>query len=168
MAGQSQCPGETPRPLPVAGVRIIAGRWKGHGLKSVKGRHVRPTTDRVRESWFSALGGSVVEARVVDLFAVVSGTSERHVKAVADEVELQLKRDHYRPVLRREGTPESGWILLDYGDIVVHVFHSEDREVFDLERLWSDVPRRDPESGEVTDPGRLEPREQRDDLLVEG
>lgn len=105
---------------------------------------------------------------VVDLFAVVSGTSERHVKAVADEVELQLKRDHDRPVLRREGTPESGWILLDYGDIVVHVFHSEDREVFDLERLWSDVPRRDPESGEVTDPGRLEPREQRDDLLVEG
>lgn len=105
---------------------------------------------------------------VVDLFAVVSGTSERHVKAVADEVELQLKQDHDRPVLRREGTPESGWVLLDYGDIVVHVFHTEDRSVFDLERLWSDVPRRDPVSGEVTDPGRLQPREQRDDLLVEG
>lgn len=69
MAGQGQRPGEAPRPLPVTGVRIIAGRWKGHGLKSVKGRHVRPTTDRVRESWFSALGGSVVDARVVDLFA---------------------------------------------------------------------------------------------------
>ncbi len=50
-------------------MRIIAGRWKGHGLKSVKGRHVRPTTDRVRESWFSALGADVVDARVVDLFA---------------------------------------------------------------------------------------------------
>lgn len=50
-------------------MRIIAGRWKGHGLKTVKGRHVRPTTDRVRESWFSALGHSVVDARVVDLFA---------------------------------------------------------------------------------------------------
>jgi 16S rRNA (guanine966-N2)-methyltransferase len=50
-------------------VRIIAGRWKGHGLKSLKGRHVRPTTDRVRESWFSALGPAVVDARVVDLFA---------------------------------------------------------------------------------------------------
>lgn len=50
-------------------MRIIAGRWKGHGLKTVKGRHVRPTTDRVRESWFSAMGHSVVDARVVDLFA---------------------------------------------------------------------------------------------------
>lgn len=50
-------------------MRIIAGRWKGHGIKSVKGRHVRPTTDRVRESWFSALGHSVVDARVLDLFA---------------------------------------------------------------------------------------------------
>ncbi len=105
---------------------------------------------------------------VVDLFAIVGGTSERHVKAVADEVELQLKRDHERPVLRREGTPESGWVLLDYGDIVVHVFHVEERQVFDLERLWGDVPRRDPGTGEVTDPGRLQPREQRDDLLVEG
>lgn len=105
---------------------------------------------------------------LVDLFAIVTGTSERHVKAVADEVELQLKQDHDRPVLRREGTPESGWILLDYGDVVVHVFHGEQREVFDLERLWSDVPRRDPATGEVTDPGRLEPREERDDLLVEG
>ena len=50
-------------------MRIIAGRWKGHGLRTVKGRRVRPTTDRVREAWFSALGPRVVEARVVDLFA---------------------------------------------------------------------------------------------------
>lgn len=105
---------------------------------------------------------------LVDLFAIVTGTSERHVKAVADEVERVLKQEHERPVLRREGTPESGWVLLDYGDVVVHVFHAEQREVFDLERLWSDVPRRDPASGDVTDPGRLQPREQRDDLLVEG
>ena len=50
-------------------MRIIAGRWKGHGLKQLKGRDVRPTTDRVRESWMSALGGSVIDATVVDLFA---------------------------------------------------------------------------------------------------
>ncbi len=50
-------------------MRIIAGRWRGHGLKTVRGRNVRPTTDRVRESWFSALGDRVVDARVVDLFA---------------------------------------------------------------------------------------------------
>lgn len=105
---------------------------------------------------------------LIDLFAVVHGTSERHVKALADAVELRMKHDHDRPVLRREGTPASGWVLLDYGDVVVHVFHAEQREVFQLERLWSDVPKRDPHSGEVTDPGSIQPKEQRDDLLVEG
>lgn len=50
-------------------MRIIAGRWKGHGLKTLRGRDVRPTTDRVREAWMSALGARVHDARVVDLFA---------------------------------------------------------------------------------------------------
>ena len=50
-------------------MRIIAGRWKGHGLKTLRGRDVRPTTDRVREAWMSALGAGVHDARVVDLFA---------------------------------------------------------------------------------------------------
>jgi 16S rRNA (guanine966-N2)-methyltransferase len=50
-------------------VRIIAGRWKGHHLKVVRGKDVRPTSDRVREAWMSALGGRVEDARVVDLFA---------------------------------------------------------------------------------------------------
>lgn len=50
-------------------MRIIAGRWKGHGLKALHAKGVRPTTDRVREAWMSALGPSVVGARVVDLFA---------------------------------------------------------------------------------------------------
>ncbi len=50
-------------------MRIIAGRWKGHGLKALRGRSVRPTTDRVREAWMSALGGDVTGASVLDLFA---------------------------------------------------------------------------------------------------
>lgn len=50
-------------------MRIIAGRWKGHGLKTVRGRSVRPTTDRVREAWMSALGSRLIDAVVVDLFA---------------------------------------------------------------------------------------------------
>jgi 16S rRNA (guanine966-N2)-methyltransferase len=50
-------------------LRIIAGRWRGHRLKALKGRDVRPTTDRVREAWMSALGGRVVDAHVLDLFA---------------------------------------------------------------------------------------------------
>ena len=89
---------------------------------------------------------------VVDLFAIVSGTSERHVKALAEAVETSCKHDHDRPALRREGTAESGWVLLDYGDVVVHVFHPESRSTFDLERLWRDVPRRDPLHGAVVEP----------------
>ncbi len=50
-------------------MRIVAGRWKGHGLKRLKGRHVRPTTDRVREAWMSAVGARLVDASVLDLFA---------------------------------------------------------------------------------------------------
>lgn len=88
---------------------------------------------------------------VIDLFAIVSGTSERHVKALAEEVERAAKQDMDRPALRREGTPESGWILLDFGDVVVHVFHPESRATFDLERLWRDVPRRDPLDGAVVE-----------------
>jgi len=104
---------------------------------------------------------------VVDLFAIVSGTSERHVRALAEEVERVCKQDVERPVLRREGTPESGWILLDYGDVVVHVFHPETRATFDLERLWQDVPRRDPLDGHVTDPGVVREEEPVDVGLVD-
>ena len=105
---------------------------------------------------------------IVDLFAIAQGTSERHVKALADEVERVLKHDHDRPVLRREGSPDSGWIILDYGDVVVHLFLAEQRATYDLERLWRDVPTLDPTTGEVVDPGTPREVEQRDDLLVEG
>lgn len=105
---------------------------------------------------------------IVDLFAIVQGTSERHVNALADEVERVLKHGHDRPVLRREGSPSSGWVILDYGDVVVHLFLAEQRETYDLERLWRGVPRLDPVTGEVTDPGTPRPAEERDDLLVEG
>ena len=105
---------------------------------------------------------------IVDLFAIVQGTSERHVKALADEVERVLKQQHERPVLRREGSPASGWVILDYGDVVVHVFLPAQRETYDLERLWRDVPRLDPFTGEVTAPGTPRPVEDREDLLVEG
>lgn len=92
---------------------------------------------------------------VVDLFAIASGTSERHLKALAEEVERVCKHDLDRPALRREGTADSGWVLLDFGDVVVHLFHPETRSKYDLERLWADVPRRDPLGGEVVDPGRV-------------
>ena len=70
-------------------------------------------------------------------FVICSGTSTTHIKALADEVEFKLKEKGVTP-LRLEGYNSARWILIDYGDIVVHIFHEEDREFYNLERLWQD------------------------------
>jgi ribosome-associated protein len=76
---------------------------------------------------------------LVDIFLLVTGRSERNVAAIADEVEEKLlEAGHKR--LRREGRQESRWILLDFGDLVVHVFHEQERMYYGLERLWKDCP----------------------------
>ena len=76
---------------------------------------------------------------LVDAFLLVTGRSERNVAAIADEVEEKLlEAGHKR--LRREGRQESRWVLLDFGDLVVHVFHEEERTYYALERLWKDCP----------------------------
>jgi ribosome-associated protein len=77
---------------------------------------------------------------ITDYFVICSGTSERHVRTIVDEVERSL-RDLDRKPIRREGETEGRWVLLDYVDIVVHVFAEEEREYYDLERLWRDAPR---------------------------
>jgi ribosome-associated protein len=87
---------------------------------------------------------------VADLFLVVSVSNERQLGAVAQAIEAAL-HTHERKVLRREGTPSSGWLLLDFGDLVCHVLHTEQREFYALERLWADVPHRDPATGAVLD-----------------
>lgn len=89
---------------------------------------------------------------LVDVFVISSAGNERQLKAVVDEIERALREDLDRRPLRREGSPQSGWVLLDYGDLVCHLFLPEQREFYALERLWADVPRRDIASGE-----RLEP-----------
>ncbi|NOX21855.1 MAG: ribosome silencing factor [Actinobacteria bacterium] len=77
---------------------------------------------------------------VTDMFLVATGTSSRHVKTLAGEIELQLKdRLDYHPV-RREGLDAARWVLLDYGDIVIHIFDEETRAYYNLERLWADAP----------------------------
>lgn len=84
---------------------------------------------------------------VVDVFVLASTRNERQLKAAAESIEDQV-RDHLdRKPLRREGTPASGWYLLDYGDVVCHVFDEEHRAFYDLDRLWADVPRLDPDTG---------------------
>jgi ribosome-associated protein len=76
---------------------------------------------------------------LVDVFLLVTGRNERNVAAIADEVEEKLlEAGHKR--LRREGRQESRWVLLDFGDLVVHVFHEEERVYYGLERLWKDCP----------------------------
>lgn len=76
---------------------------------------------------------------LVDAFLLVTGTSERNVAAIADAVEEALL-DRGVKRLRREGRAESRWVLLDFGDLVVHVFHEEERAFYGLERLWKDCP----------------------------
>lgn len=91
---------------------------------------------------------------VVDLFLLATTGSDRQLKAVADEIERVLREEHERKPARREGTPASGWVLLDYGDIVCHLFSTEQRDFYSLERLWADVPRRDVATGEQVAPAQ--------------
>ena len=76
---------------------------------------------------------------LVDVFLLVTGRNERNVAAIADEVEEKLL-EHGHKRVRREGRQESRWVLLDFGDLVVHVFHEEERVYYGLERLWKDCP----------------------------
>jgi ribosome-associated protein len=76
---------------------------------------------------------------ITDYFVIVSGTSERQVKTIADEVVSSLKAQGVRPV-RHEGEPAAGWVLLDFVDFVVHVFSQEQREYYRLDNLWADAP----------------------------
>ncbi|MEJ1155591.1 MULTISPECIES: ribosome silencing factor [Microbacterium] len=76
---------------------------------------------------------------LADAFLLVTGGSERNVAAIADEVEDQLLQAGHKR-LRREGRKESRWVLLDFGDLIVHVFHEEERNYYGLERLWKDCP----------------------------
>ena len=77
---------------------------------------------------------------ITDYFVIVSGASDRQVKTIADEVVLSLRGKGNKPV-RVEGEAASRWILLDFVDFVVHVFHNEERDYYRLERLWIDAPR---------------------------
>lgn len=76
---------------------------------------------------------------ITDTFVVASAGNERQVKSVVDAVEEELHKAGAKPI-RREGQQEGRWVLLDFGDIVVHVQHEEEREYYSLERLWKDCP----------------------------
>ncbi len=76
---------------------------------------------------------------ITECFVITSASNDRQVAAIVDEVERQLRAEGVKPVLR-EGERERRWVLLDFGDIVVHVQSDEDRLFYALERLWKDCP----------------------------
>lgn len=76
---------------------------------------------------------------ITDAFVLASGSNDRQVKAIVDEVEDKLREIGAKPV-RREGERDGRWVLIDYGEIVVHVQHEEERQFYALERLWRDCP----------------------------
>jgi ribosome-associated protein len=76
-----------------------------------------------------------------DLFVICSGTSEPHVKAISSGIREGLKDELQRSPLSSEGSPASQWVVLDYADVLIHIFHQQKREFYALESLWSDAPR---------------------------
>jgi len=106
------------------------------------------TAQRVREAVAAAEDRKAVDLKVLhlqrvsdftDYFVICSGTSERQVQAIADAVEAKLREAKVRP-LHVEGYNRAQWVLIDYGDLVVHVFQEEPRRYYALERLWGDAP----------------------------
>lgn len=106
------------------------------------------TPTRVREAVAAAEDRKALDLRVLhlekvsdftDYFLICSGTSERQVQAIADAVEERMREGQVRP-LHVEGFNRGQWVLLDYGDFVVHIFQEEPRRFYSLERLWGDAP----------------------------
>lgn len=111
-------------------------------------RPILETRDRVRLAVAAALDTKAVDLRIrhlapvtdfTDYFVVCSATNERQAQAIADHVEERLRESGAR-ALHVEGYPHGQWILLDYGDLILHVFLEERRHYYALERLWADSP----------------------------
>ncbi len=88
------------------------------------------------------IGITVLDLRDItsftEFFVIVSGLNTRQVQAISDEIDEQLKKQLKAKPYRIEGYSSAEWILLDYGDFVIHVFENKARDVYDLERLWRD------------------------------
>ena len=78
---------------------------------------------------------------LTDAFVITSGRNVRQVRSIVDEVELRVKAAEGRAPVRVEGLDDARWVLMDYGDFLVHVFLEEARQFYDLEHLWLDAPR---------------------------
>jgi len=119
--------------------------------------------DRVRRAINAAAEKKAIEPTVLDLrgissftdfFVLVTGANRRQVQAISDEVVEQLKRNG-SPAARVEGYQNAEWVLIDYGDFVVHIFDDKARRFYDLERLWREARRRDLSPDDLTNLGSL-------------
>ena len=77
---------------------------------------------------------------ITEMFVVVSTSNSRQLRTIANEVTAKIREESDRPLLRSEGMAEQQWVLLDYGDVVVHIFSEDIREFYEIERLYQDVP----------------------------
>jgi ribosome-associated protein len=80
---------------------------------------------------------------LTDFFVICSGQSEPQLKAIVNDLQEQLKKEHGLKPLAVDGFPMSQWVVADYGDVIVHIFHESKRKLYALEDLWSDAPRID-------------------------
>jgi ribosome-associated protein len=98
----------------------------------------RAAADKKGEDTVILEVGSVLA--ITDAFVITSASNERLVRTIADEIEAKVKDAGGPSPIRIEGLSDAQWVLVDYGDFVVHVFLSETRRYYDLERLWADAP----------------------------
>jgi ribosome-associated protein len=122
--------------------KVAAGE-RAKPAENARGRaRARPLAQLVLDK--KALDVTILDVRgmtsYADYFVIASGESERQVVAMADSVEEKLKEQQLRPI-GTEGQDTGHWVLLDYGEVVAHLFHTEQRQFYDLEGLWADAPR---------------------------
>jgi len=75
-----------------------------------------------------------------DFFVILNGTSGRHIRAISEAVEEELWKEGVKPVSSGQSREESGWVLMDFLTVIVHIFTKPTREFYSLERLWQDAP----------------------------
>lgn len=127
---------------------VSSGQPAGAGTASVDGRVVPVASVAAAAADAKAAAPTVVLEMtellaVVDRFVIASGRNVRQVRAIVEDVEREVKAALGVSPIRVEGLREASWVLLDYGDVVVHVFLEEVRAYYDLEHLWSSAPRTD-------------------------
>jgi len=125
--------------VPIALIAVDPARARSHA------QDAESTARRAAQAALEKKADEVVlvdlrgKATYADFLVICSGTNERQLEAVVDAVEKSLREAGQRPI-GSEGARGGRWVLLDFGDVVVHVFHQEERAYYDLEGLWSDAP----------------------------